>query len=315
MKILQSLLSQAGLLLIAAFICACEGAQHESKNDGGAAANPERILVVASNYPLYFFASRIVEDVENAPEIVFPEIDGDPTLWIPNVDQVRLLQSADIVLLNGAGAEPWQDLISIDKSLLFDTSKMMSEKLIPLEGDIAHQHGPEGEHSDRGTAFTTWLDPQLAIEQSQAITNALADLSPASEAQFRNNMAKLEVELLGLDSEVAAVFENLDGRPVLFSHPVYQYLQRRYGIAGRSVHWEPDEEPTTTAWIELQQLLVEHPATIMVWENVPLTSTAQRLSDSGIESVRFLTVANRPDEGDYISVMRENVRQLEREAQ
>ena len=311
MKILTSLLSQGGLLLIAAFICACDGEQHRSSDDSGVDAKSDRVLVVSSNYPLYFFASRIVEDIENAPEIVFPIIDGDPALWIPNADEVQLLQSADIVLMNGAGAEPWQELISIDESRLFDTSRMLTEKLIPLEGDIAHQHGPEGEHSHRGTAFTTWLDPRLAIEQSRAVTNAFVELSPASEKQFRDNMAKLEVELLGLDSEISAVFEKLDGRPVLFSHPVYQYLQRRYGINGQSMHWEPEEELTTSAWIELQQLLAVHPATIMVWENEPLTSTAQRLAGAGITSVSFLAVGNRPDEGDYIAVMQENIRRLE----
>jgi zinc transport system substrate-binding protein len=123
-------------------------------------------------------------------------------------------------------------------------------------------------------------------------------------------MAKLEQELMQLDSRLAEVFAKLDGRPVLFSHPVYQYLQHHYGINGRSVHWEPEQEPTTTAWIAVQQIITTHSATIMIWEDEPLTSTAQRLSDAGVTSVYFHTVANRPGHGDYLSAMRANVERI-----
>ena len=115
---------------------------------------------------------------------------------------------------------------------------------------------------------------------------------------------------MALDSRLAQVFDSFNGQPVLFSHTVYQYLQRRYGINGESVHWEPHEEPTTSAWIALKQILATHPATIMIWEDQPLPSTAERLSDAGIAIVPFRTAANRPDEGDYFSIMRDNVARL-----
>jgi zinc transport system substrate-binding protein len=87
-------------------------------------------------------------------------------------------------------------------------------------------------------------------------------------------------------------------------------LQHHYGINGQSVHWEPDQEPTTSAWIALQQIMAAHSATIMIWEGEALISTAQRLSDVGITSVHFHTVANRPEQGDYLSVMRANMKRI-----
>ena len=299
------------LISVALLIAACGGDDRQASDQGGSATEPNKALVVTSNYPLYFFASRIAEGVDVAPEIVFPEIDGDPTFWTPGAEQIQLLQSADMVILNGAGAEPWLDLITIDQRRLLDTSANISDRLIPLEDTVAHQHGPEGEHSHQGTAFTTWLDPRLAIAQSQAVTDALINLSPAGETGFRDNMSKLENELLALDAQLAEVFGKFEGQPVMFSHPVYQYLQRRYRINGKSVHWEPDQEPTTSAWIDMQQMLASHPATIMIWEDEPLATTAQRLSNADIKSVGFHTVANRPAEGDYFSAMRDNARQIE----
>ena len=160
MIILRTLLISVVLLVAA---CGVDGEQVSGEN--GPATEPKKALVVTSNYPLYFFASRIAEGVDAAPMIVFPDIEGDPTFWTPGAEQIQLLQSADMVILNGAGAEPWLDLITINQRHLLDTSANILDRLIPLEDTVAHQHGPEGEHSHQGTAFTTWLDPKLAIAQ------------------------------------------------------------------------------------------------------------------------------------------------------
>jgi len=304
------IISRPLLISAALLVAACSGEERQENSESVATADSENALVVTSNYPLYFFASRIAEGIDVAPDIVFPDIEGDPASWIPSPEQIQLLQSADAVILNGAGAEPWLNLITIDRRRLVDTSVAIADRLIALEDSVQHQHGPEGEHSHQGTAFTTWLDPQLAIAQAQSVTDALIQIAPSGETEFRNNMTTLEQELTQLDLQLAEVFAQLDGRPVLFSHPVYQYLQHHYGINGQSVHWEPDQEPTTSEWIELQQIMAAHPATIMIWEGEPAVSTALRLSDAGITSVHFHSVANRPEQGGYLSVMRENVKRL-----
>jgi zinc transport system substrate-binding protein len=300
------------LIGIVLFVAACGGEYPQDTGEEAATTGPGGLVLVASNYPLYFFASRIIGDVEGAPEIVLPDIDGDPAFWTPSPGQVQLLQSADLILLNGAGAESWLNLITLDRRRFVDTSSTVVDKLIPLDDSVQHQHGPEGEHSHQGTAFTTWLDPQIAIAQAGVLANSLIDLAPTAETQFRDNLANLEQELTELDARLADAFARLDGRPVLFSHPVYQYLERRYGINGESVHWEPDVAPLTSDWIALQQVLVSHPATIMVWEDEPLEETITGLAKAGILSVPFQTVANMPDEGDFLSVMRDNVEQLHR---
>lgn len=288
----------------------CSGEDRQASAIDTDVAGSGQVLVVASNYPLYYFANRIAESVTDAPEIVFPEIDGDPAHWVPNADQVASLQSAEVVLLNGAGAEAWTALITIDEWRLFDTSAGFSDQLIPLQDTVLHQHGPEGEHSHVGTAFTTWLDPQLAIAQANAIADVFVAISPDHEQELRDNLAALEQDLNDLDARLAEAFAQIGEQPVVFSHPVYQYLQRRYFINGKSVHWEPDEEPTNAGWISLQQVLISHPASLMVWEDNPMGIVTARLANADIKSVTFHTAANRPSQGDYLSVMRANAARL-----
>ena len=265
-------------------------------------------VVYASNYPLYYFASEIAG---GDLDIRLPAIEGDPAFWAPDGEQVAALQAADLILLNGAGYEGWLNFVSLREERLVDTTAGLADRLLPLEEATVHQHGPEGEHSHSGTAFTTWLDPELAAAQAQAVAAALGELSPAGRAGFAVRLARLEQRLQQLDRELEQMFSALEGQPVVFSHPVYQYLQSRYGLDGRSVHWEPDEAPGTRAWLDFQNLLREHPAGLMVWEDEPLAETVGKLRESDVESVVFHTAANRPQQGDYFDVMEHNRQRLE----
>ena len=75
--------------------------------------------------------------------------------------------------------------------------------------------------------------------------------------------------------------------------------------------FEPDEFPDDSAWSDLRSLLREHPARWMVWEGQPMLETAARLEELGVNSVVFEPCANVPDTGDYLSVMRANIANLE----
>jgi zinc transport system substrate-binding protein len=298
-------------LLFGIFLAACgETEQAQSGNAEtkyGTAAGP---LLVSSNYPLFYFASQIAGDSEDVSQIVFPQIEGDPAFWAPSADQIQLMQSADLVLLNGAGYESWLDWVTLDRDRLLDTSAGFTDQLIELKDMPTHQHGPAGEHAHQGTAFTTWLDPRLAVKQAEAVAAALESLAPDQAELFRNNLSALQLRLLDLDRELAGAFAVLGGQPILFSHPVYQYLQRRYDLNGISLHWEPDAEPSASAWIELQKILQQHPAVIMLWEDEPLSSTTARLSELGIQSIVFRTASNRPRQGDYFDLISGNEQRL-----
>lgn len=298
-------------LLFGFILAACgETEQVQSGIADNTAELAARPLLVASNYPLFYFASQIAGDSQDAPQIVLPEIEGDPAFWAPTAEQIQLMQTADLVLLNGAAYESWLDWVTLDRDRLFDTSAGFTDQLIELKDTPTHQHGPAGEHAHQGTAFTTWLDPRLAMKQAEAIAAALESLAPDQAEQFRNNLSALQSRLLDLDRELTDTFVALGNQAILFSHPVYQYLQRRYGLNGVSLHWEPDAEPSASAWIKFQKNLQQHPADIVLWEDKPLASTAARLSEMGVQSIVFRTASNRPGKGDYFDILTGNAKRL-----
>ena len=260
------------------------------------------------NYPLSYFAKRIGGD---AVSVHFPELPGDPAYWEPDATTLAAYQSADLVLLNGAGYARWIERASLRRKRLVNTSKGFEDRWIRSHDTTTHSHGPDGEHAHTGFAFTTWLNPAFSIEQARSIAEAFEKARPDSTASFRANLAKLIADLEGLDTALRATTDEIGDQPLLFSHPVYAYLEARYGLNGQSVHFEPDVSPSDDALRALEALRATHRSRWMVWEARPLAESIARLEKLGIESVVFDPVGNRPESGDYLEVMRANLRALE----
>jgi len=238
--------------------------------------------------------------------------DEDPAFWQPDDAALGRFQAAKVILLNGAGYSKWVDQVSLPESRVVDTSALFEAELIEVKEAVSHSHGPEGAHSHAGTAFTTWIDLDQAVKQLEAVKVALLGRVKVEErAGVEERAEALKGKLLALDERALAAGKKLNGKALLGSHPVYQYLARRYQLNLREVHWEPDQVPEKEALEELTGLLKEHAATVMLWEGEPVAKSVDLLKGMGIRSVVFDPCGNRPEMGDFLSVMEANVANLE----
>jgi zinc transport system substrate-binding protein len=294
---------------VAALLLACSPAQEDDAPESTGAADAGPLIVYTVNYPLQYLAQRIGGETVSA---VFPAPPGiDPAAWSPEPEQAAAYQDADLILRNGAGYARWVDRTSLPRRKLIDTSASIGDRLLPLDREVIHTHGPDGDHSHAGLAFTTWLDPALAIVQARAIADALSESRPHERDMFTMNLEGLERDLTSLDQRIEKVAERLGFAPVLFSHPVYQYLEARYQLNGRSLHWEPDEAPDPEMWQDLEALLEVHPAKLMIWEAAPSADTQRRLAALGLTTAIYSPCSRRPELGDWLTVMQSNVAGLE----
>ena len=300
----MKLLTMLGCVLI---VAACTQ-EKQAIEDTAALRYPPRVYTV--NYPLAYFAKRIAGE---SVKVVFPvPPDVDPAFWSPDAEAIADYQQADLVLLNGAGYAGWLQRATLSQSRLIDTSGALADQVILVDDTVTHSHGPGGDHSHQGMAFTTWLDMEFAAGQARAVFDALVRLRPENETDYRERLNRLEKDLGELDTRLKVVAERIGDQPLVFSHPVYQYLVRGYELNARSVHWEANEIPGNDQWRELSDTLATHAAIWMIWEGEPLPDTVRRLESMGIESLVFRPCGNRPVEGDFLSVMLDNVLELER---
>lgn len=267
-------------------------------------ALPKDGVVYTVNYPLQFFAEAIAGD---DLDVVFPAPpDVDPADWTPDLDTLLDYQAADLILLNGAGYAEWTKGVYLARSRLLDTSASFKDRLIAEESDeVPHVHGPTGaEVQGAAVAFTTWLDLSLARAQAEAVRDAMVARWPDHAEAFTERHASLDAELATLDAALSEALKQLRGIHVLASHPVYQYLGRRYGLDLTSFHWEPELTPPPEEWASLDALLGQRPATIMLWEGEPTQETRAALQARGLRVAVLPTLSNRPSKGDFLNAMR-----------
>ena len=271
-------------------------------------AATKKLMVYVVNYPLQYFAERIGGEYVN---VVFPApVDVDPAYWMPDTKTISGYQQADLILLNGASYAKWVKKATLPRFRMVDTSAGFKDQYIEAAEILTHSHGAEGKHAHESLAFTTWIDFSLAIQQAEAITQALTRKRPELKDAFQKNYEKLEQDLLKLDRSLKTLVSKDPSQPLVVSHPVYDYFARRYGLNIKSVHWEPDEMPTNEQMMELKGILKKHPASWMIWEGEPNKESIQRLQAIGIDSLVFDPCGNTPDQGDFLSVMRQNLENL-----
>ncbi|QXP87227.1 metal ABC transporter substrate-binding protein [Methylococcus capsulatus] len=275
---------------------------------GAGAVSEHPLKIVASNYPLAYFAERLAGSWAT---VTLPApADADPAYWRPDVKAVSAMQKADLILLNGADYEKWLAHVALPRLKRVDTSAGFRDRFIRIENAVVHSHGPAGQHSHEGTAYTTWLDFDQAAQQAEAVAKALIARRPELKTAVLDALKALQTDLAGLDGELKRIATVKPGVPLMASHPVYQYLARRYGLNLKSVHWEPGEMPPEKEWTELGKTLTVHPAKTMLWEARPSPAIADKLSAKGVTSVVFDPCANRPESGDFLAVMKRNVENL-----
>lgn len=275
----------------------------EVKRNGSLAENKKPFVAVV-NYPLYHFAKSIGKELIT---VYFPVIEGDPAYWKPDARQISNFQKADLILDNGAGYAAWMEKVSLPSSRIVNTSGGFIDQWIEIEEVTTHSHGAEGEHVHRGNASTTWLNFNFAHQQANATLNALLKLLPQHEGALHENYLELQNQLSDFNHRMMKIGSRMQEVNLIASHPVYQYLEQAYGLKVHNLHWEPNEMPDAEQWSILTEELNSDLKNIMLWEESPLPEVKQRLTELGVEITVFNPCGNKPDSGDFISTMEQNV--------
>lgn len=285
------------------FVCALlVGCGDESS--GSSPASGAEPYIIAVNNPLLYFSQRLIgDDIEI--RLPVPN-DIDPATWQPAVDAVLLLQGAELLLLNGAGYSSWLNKVSVSpRKMVFTAGE--KEQWIELSEQVTHSHGPGAEHAHGGYAFTTWMDMSLARTQAEAVAAALQKRWPELADRIAANMLRLKEDLDELDLGYRWQARRLANRQLVYSHPVYQYFERRYQLPGESLHWEPDEMPSDVQWDELVAMISTRP--LFIWEAEPAAEIAHKMALMGLPYVVVDPAANISSK-DWLSVQRENLVRL-----
>jgi zinc transport system substrate-binding protein len=182
----------------------------------------EKIVVVASFYPLYEFASRVGGDRAEVSSLV--PAGTEPHDWEPKPGDAERARSADMVVINGAGFESWVD--DMEARAVVNTSEG-----IELEHEEDDGHGHEG-----GVNPHIWLDPVLAKHQVEKIREAFAAADPENANYYDQNAAGFIAELDQLDAFIKLQLGGCEKTDFIALHDAFAHFAERYGLTQHSIH-------------------------------------------------------------------------------
>lgn len=179
-------------------------------------ANSGKLEVVASFYPLYYFADQIGKDRIEI-HMLIPD-NAEPHSWEPKATDIFKVHNADVFIFNGGGFEPWVTS--------FLPNLKAGATIVDTSAGV-DQTGQEDPHF--------WIDPVSAKIQVGEILQALVSNDPSNATFYQDNAADLNSRLDKLDQDYVTGLHVLD--PVkrnksdfITTHEGFNYLASRYGL-------------------------------------------------------------------------------------
>lgn len=148
--------------------------------------------------------------------------DADAHVYQPTPADARTIANARLVVTNGFGFEGW--IARLIKSSGYRGQVLAASKGVRM---LARQTG------DREPDPHAWQDLANALRYVDNITQALGEVDPAGQAEYRANAEKYKAEIGTLDAEIRYSFAALPAarRKVVTAHDAFAYFGRAYGIA------------------------------------------------------------------------------------
>ncbi len=202
-----------------------------------------KILATAS---MWADMSRVIGGEFIDVETIVP-IGSDPHLYEPTPNDVRKVNEADLIFINGFTFEGW-----LQK--LINSSGTKAKSIIITEG-ITPITNP---HFKNSTDPHAWMDAMHGMIYSSHITEALKSLDPEHAATYQANYEGYKKQLEALHQYIIDKINSipLEQRILITSHDAFHYFGNRYGLQVESLIGTSTEADVQTGdFMRVNQLI------------------------------------------------------------
>jgi zinc/manganese transport system substrate-binding protein len=163
--------------------------------------------------------------------------DKDAHAYQPTAGDSRTVASAQVLVTNGLGFEPWADRLA--GAAPFKGRRIVATSAVPRERHLAdqHHHGHGHSHGKPGGSDPhMWQDVALARRYVTAIAEGLAQADPAGADFYSQRAGAYDKRLAELDSWVRERIATVPAakRRVITGHEAFRYFARAYGVTFRA---------------------------------------------------------------------------------
>lgn len=265
-----------------------------------------KIAVVASFYPLYYFSERIGGDRADVYNLTPAGV--EPHDYEPTARDMALIESSNLLILNGGNLEVWGDNIKNNLNpkqtvLVVAGEDLFNERLIEGSESIVDPH--------------IWLSPLLAEEMINKILDGFQASDPTNTSYYTANAEALKEDLRHLNADYLVGLKNCVLNDIVTSHASFGYLAATYNLRQISIAGlSPLAEPSSKEIGVVAKLAKERGVKYIFFESL----VSPKLSETIATEIGAQTLVLNPLEGltraeinagkNYFTEMRDNLNNL-----
>lgn len=201
--------------------------------------------IVASTLPVYEFTSTLCAGTDISVSRLVTENVSCLHDYTVQVSQIRDVESAQVVVINGAGLEDFLADILQNANQVIDASKGLELSCGDHHEEHTHEHDPH-----------IWLSPENAKQMCQTICSELSGIYPKHKEQFEANLSPLLAKLDALQSDGKTLLQDLKTRDMITFHDGFSYFAESFDLhIVKAVEEESGSEASAKELIALIDLV------------------------------------------------------------
>jgi len=220
-------------------LTACAGKEKNSLDNTADKDNQEQLNVVTSFFPVYVATINVTKDVPGVSVINMTEPQtGCLHDYALRPADLKLLEKADIFVVNGAGMESFlEDVIKQHEGLKVIEASKGIELLVDEDGE-ANPH--------------VWVSITNAIAYVKNIADQLSEADPENKDLYSANAEAYVKKLSELKDEMHNTLDGLKNRNIITFHEAFPYFAQEFNLnIAAVVEREPGSEPTPKELAEI----------------------------------------------------------------
>ena len=270
----------------------------------GCASAPASAQIAATTLPVYEFTNRICKETPITVTRLVTEQVSCLHDYSLNVRQVKAVETADLIVISGAGLEDFMADILHDADTI-DASEGI-ELLVPEEHHhhAAEEENHEGHHHEQDPHI--WLSPANAMIMAETICHGLTDRYPQFADTFSSNLDTLLADLEALESYGNQQLSTLSCREMITFHDGFAYFAEAFDLTIlEAVEEESGSEASAKELIHLIEEVEHHKLPAIFTEISGSVSAAGIISRETGASSHALDMAMAGD--SYFDAMYHNI--------
>ena len=284
MKYLKILIA----VTLSVLLCGCAGSAGNGR-------------IAATTLPVWEFSSRLCAGTPITVTRLVTEQVSCLHDYSLNVRQVKAAESAETIIISGAGLEDFLDDLLVNASVI-DASEGVG-LLCGEEHEDEHHH-EEGHHHEEDPHI--WLSPENAQVMARNICAGLSVRYPAYKNTFEANLTVLLRDLDTLRQYGEDTLSTLKCRNLITFHDGFSYFADFFGLTiVKAVEEESGSEASARELIELITLVEEQSLPAIFTEASGSTSAASIIARETGCGVFSLDMAMAGD--SYLDAMYHNI--------